>query len=194
MDLDAMSWEKCTFPGGFHIPIGSLCFLGFMKLRLSFVHFHDTQLIVKKWVYYTKLLPPYDLRVCCSLFKTCENSTLTSLRTHNREVMPPVCILECRAIKLEICSSVFEAVVKILPVKVGERSKAWTVFGRSNTGIAGSNPTWGMNICVHLLYVCAVLCVQIAALRRADPLSKESCLLCIGLRNWKSSQGPTKGL
>jgi hypothetical protein len=30
-------------------------------------------------------------------------------------------------------------------------------------------------------------------LRRADPPSKESYRLCIGLRNWKSGQGPTKG-
>jgi hypothetical protein len=29
-----------------------------------------------------------------------------------------------------------------------------------------------------------------AALRRADPPTKESYQLCIGLRNWKSSQGP----
>jgi hypothetical protein len=34
------------------------------------------------------------------------------------------------------------------------RSKAWTVFARSSTEIVGSNPTWGMDVCV-----CVVLCV-----------------------------------
>jgi hypothetical protein len=33
----------------------------------------------------------------------------------------------------------------------------------------------------------------VAVLRRADPPSKDSYRLCIGLRNWRRSQGPTKG-
>jgi hypothetical protein len=41
----------------------------------------------------------------------------------------------------------------------------------------GSNPTQGMDICVRLFCVCVVLCV-LAALRRADPPSKESYRLC----------------
>jgi hypothetical protein len=45
----------------------------------------------------------------------------------------------------------------------------------SNTGIAGSNPTRGMDVCVRLCRVCVVLC----ALRWADPPSKESYGLCI---------------
>jgi hypothetical protein len=44
-----------------------------------------------------------------------------------------------------------------------------------------------MDNCVRLF------CVQVEALRRADPPSKESYRLCIGLRNWKSGQVPTKG-
>jgi hypothetical protein len=39
------------------------------------------------------------------------------------------------------------------------RSKAWTVFARWNTGIVGSNPTRGVNVCVRLFCVCVVLCV-----------------------------------
>jgi hypothetical protein len=39
------------------------------------------------------------------------------------------------------------------PISVVERSKAWTVFARSNTGILGSNPTRGMNVCVRLFCV-----------------------------------------
>jgi hypothetical protein len=49
---------------------------------------------------------------------------------------------------------------------------AWTVFTRSNTGIVGSNPTWGMDVCVRLF--CVLFRKQVAALQRADPPSKES--------------------
>jgi hypothetical protein len=34
------------------------------------------------------------------------------------------------------------------PITVAARSKAWTVFARSNTGIVGSNPSQGMDVCV----------------------------------------------
>jgi hypothetical protein len=49
------------------------------------------------------------------------------------------------------------------PITVAARSKASAVFARSNTGVMGSNPTLGMDVCV-----------QVAALRRANPPSKES--------------------
>jgi hypothetical protein len=39
------------------------------------------------------------------------------------------------------------------------RSKARTVFARSNTGIVDSNPTEVMDVSVRLFYVCVVLCV-----------------------------------
>jgi hypothetical protein len=45
------------------------------------------------------------------------------------------------------------------PITVAARSKACTVFARSNTGIVGSNPTRGTNVCVLLYCVCVVLCV-----------------------------------
>jgi hypothetical protein len=49
------------------------------------------------------------------------------------------------------------------------------------------------------MFVCAfIFCLRFvcvgSTLRRADPPSKESYLLYIGLRNWKSGQGQTKGL
>jgi hypothetical protein len=46
-------------------------------------------------------------------------------------------------------------------------------------------------VCIYSVFVLS--CVQVAALRRADPPSKESYWLCIRLSNWKSGQGPTKG-
>jgi hypothetical protein len=40
------------------------------------------------------------------------------------------------------------------PLTVDARSKAWTVFAPSNAGIVGSNPTPGMDVCLHLFCVC----------------------------------------
>jgi hypothetical protein len=58
-------------------------------------------------------------------------------------------------------------------------SKAQAVLARSNT-VRIPLKAW-MSVCVHSVFVLS--CVQIAALRRADPPSKESYRLCIGLRN-----------
>jgi hypothetical protein len=80
-----------------------------------------------------------------------------------------------------------------LPITVAARFKAWTVFARSNAGILGSNPTQGMDVCVCVYSVFVLFCMQVEALRRPDPSSKESCQLCIRSRNWRSGQGPTKG-
>jgi hypothetical protein len=51
---------------------------------------------------------------------------------------------------------------------VAARSKAWTVFARSNAGIMGSNPIQSMDVCVRVYSVSALSCVKAAALRRAD--------------------------
>jgi hypothetical protein len=48
--------------------------------------------------------------------------------------------------------------VIIEPITVASRSKAWTIFARSNAGIVGSNPTQGMDVCVSLFCVYVVLC------------------------------------
>jgi hypothetical protein len=68
------------------------------------------------------------------------------------------------------------------PITVASRSKTWTVFARSNTGFVGSNPTQGMDVCVRLVCVCVVLCVDSGLATGWSP-SKESYRLCIGLRN-----------
>jgi hypothetical protein len=51
--------------------------------------------------------------------------------------------------------------MRIMPVTVAERSKAYTVFARSEVGIVGSNPTriWVFSVCMRLFYVCVVLCL-----------------------------------
>jgi hypothetical protein len=46
-----------------------------------------------------------------------------------------------------------------LPTTVAERSKAWTLFARSNSRIVGSNATQGMDVSVRLFCVCVVLFV-----------------------------------
>jgi hypothetical protein len=48
----------------------------------------------------------------------------------------------------------------LLPITVAARPETWNVFVRSNTGIVGSNPTWGMDDCIRLFCVCAVLCTE----------------------------------
>jgi len=50
---------------------------------------------------------------------------------------------------------------------VAARSKAW-VYGRSLAGIVGSNPAWGMDVCVE----CCVLSGK-RSLRRTDHSSTE---------------------
>jgi hypothetical protein len=42
---------------------------------------------------------------------------------------------------------------------VAALSKTWNAFAHSNAGIVGSNPTWGMDVCVRFFCVCVVLCV-----------------------------------
>jgi hypothetical protein len=46
---------------------------------------------------------------------------------------------------------------------------------------------------ISAIIMCLCCPVYVAALLPADPPSKESYRLCMGSRNWKSSQGPTKG-
>jgi hypothetical protein len=48
-----------------------------------------------------------------------------------------------------------------------------------------------MSVCVYSVFV--LFYMMVAALQRADPPSKESYRLSIGLRDSKSGQGPTEG-
>jgi hypothetical protein len=44
-----------------------------------------------------------------------------------------------------------------MPITGAARSKARNVFARSNTGVAGSNPTRGMDVCLRVFCDCVVL-------------------------------------
>jgi hypothetical protein len=54
---------------------------------------------------------------------------------------------------------VFTMIKMLRPITVAARSKAWTVFARSNAGIMGSNPTQGMDACVCVYFVLVLSCV-----------------------------------
>jgi hypothetical protein len=45
------------------------------------------------------------------------------------------------------------------PITMAARSKVRTVFARPNTGIVGSNPAWGMDICMCFYSVFVLSCV-----------------------------------
>jgi hypothetical protein len=76
-----------------------------------------------------------------------------------------------------------------VPITVAARSKTWTVFARSNTGIVGLNPTRGMDVYVRFFCVCVVLCVG-SGLATGWSLVQGVLPSVYRLRNWKSSQGP----
>jgi hypothetical protein len=46
-------------------------------------------------------------------------------------------------------------------ITAAARSKTWTVFGRSNTGVVGSNPARGISACIYLFCICGILYVGI---------------------------------
>jgi hypothetical protein len=77
-------------------------------------------------------------------------------------------------------------------VSVVARSEAWTVFAHSNTGFVDSNPNWGMDACVRLFCVCAVVCVGSGLATGWSLVQGVPPTVC-RLRNWKSGQGLIKG-
>jgi hypothetical protein len=72
----------------------------------------------------------------------------------------------------EQCITIYEFYICSEPVPMAARSEARTVFDRSNTVIAGSNPARGIDKSPRSPVLCCP--VWLEALRRAHPPSKES--------------------
>jgi hypothetical protein len=80
-----------------------------------------------------------------------------------------------------------------LPITVAELSKAWTTFARLNAGLVGSNPTQGMDVCVRLFCVCAVLCVASGLEKGSSPVQRVLQTV-FRIMKLKKRPGPNKGL
>jgi hypothetical protein len=80
------------------------------------------------------------------------------------------------------------------PNTAATRSKAWTAFARSKSGIVDSNPSQGMDVCVCVYSLFVLSFVKVAALRRAHPPSKESYRLCKKDYETEEEVRPNKGV
>jgi hypothetical protein len=98
-----------------------------------------------------------------------------------------LCIHWC----LDVKSERNKHVINQTPITVAARSKAWTVFARSNTGIVGSNLTSGMDVYVRLFCVCVVLCIGRGLTTGCSPV--QGVLLTVyRIKKLKRCQGPAK--
>jgi hypothetical protein len=57
-------------------------------------------------------------------------------------------------------SDFYGSISSVAPITVAARSKALTVFARSDAGIMGSNPAQGMDyvLCAFILCLCCSVC------------------------------------
>jgi hypothetical protein len=81
------------------------------------------------------------------------------------------------------------------PITVAARSKAWTVFARSNAGIVGSNPAQVINVCIVCVYFVffVVLCVGRGLAKGWSPV--QGVLPTVyGFTKLKKGPRPNKGL
>jgi hypothetical protein len=85
------------------------------------------------------------------------------------------------------------AIGTVRPIRVPAQSKAWTVVARSNAGIVGSNLTQGMNVCVPLFCVCAVMCVGSGPATGWSPV-QEVLETVYRIKKLKKRPRPNKGL
>jgi hypothetical protein len=79
-----------------------------------------------------------------------------------------------------------------LSATVAAHCKTWTVFAHSDTGIVGSNPTRGIDICMRLFYVCVILYVGSGLATGWSPVQGVLPNL-YRMKKLNSGQGPTKG-
>jgi hypothetical protein len=78
-----------------------------------------------------------------------------------------------------------------MPVTVAARSKAWTVFARSNTRVVSSNHTRSMDVCVRLF--CVVLCVGRGLVMGWSPVQRV-LPTAYRIKKLKKRPRPNKGL
>jgi hypothetical protein len=75
--------------------------------------------------------------------------------------------------------------ISILLITVGARCKAWNFSACCNTGIVGSNLTWGMDVCVFIC-VCVVLCAGSSLATGWSPV--QGILPTVSRLNWKAAK------
>jgi hypothetical protein len=67
------------------------------------------------------------------------------------------------------------------PLTVAERSKTWTTFAQTDTGVVGSNPIRGVDAYVHSLFVALFVGSYLAT--SWSPVQGILSTVCIGLGN-----------
>jgi hypothetical protein len=134
----------------------------------------------------------HELHYNFSVFRcwdACNVSFLIMLYTFQSYVMCQESTVKVRPIgKFNLSSNLFIQWVH-WPVTVASRSKTWTVFARSKSGIVGSNPTLGMDVCLRLFCVC--IC---SGLVTGWYLIQGVLPTVLGLRNWSETKRFTDAL
>jgi hypothetical protein len=97
-----------------------------------------------------------------------------------------ICFLATDVVSSLLC---YLLLVSCWPVTLAARSKAWAVFACLKTGIVGSNPTRGMDVCVRLFYVCVVLCTGSGLATGWSPIQGVLPTVC-RINKLKNGQGP----
>jgi hypothetical protein len=77
------------------------------------------------------------------------------------------------------------------PITVASRSNTSTVFARSNTGIVGSNPTQGIDVCVYSVFVLSCVGIGIA---KGWSTVQGVLPTVLELRNWSETKRFTDAL
>jgi hypothetical protein len=88
----------------------------------------------------------------------------------------------------------FLYLVLVETITVAVRCKAWISFGLLESWNRGFESHWRHGCLEYVPPVFVLFCVQISALRRADPPVQGILPTVYKLKKFKSGQGPTKGL
>jgi hypothetical protein len=129
-----------------------------------------------------------------STFTRNRTTVIQSIATYYREQLRlwangvQLIIQSCFDILMTLCYTH----TSVYTFTVTARSKAWTVFARSNTEIVGSNLTREMDVCMSLFCLCAVLCAGSGLATGWSPV-RGVLPTVYRIKKLKSSQGPTKG-